>query len=1070
MKWKGTVLLIMLLALSVIVMPFAYAFDGRAHVFIDSVQRSPLIDSGQVSPAEHPGDIPGIVPGKILVKYKKGTPQAKMQSQAAAFSAKSTKRYERAGIASLEVSEDSDVFQLIRQLEQDPNVEYAEPVYIYKADGVGAASPSSIDTVVQSVYANDPYIDKQWGLDAIRIQDAWNKVSSEKREDVTIAILDTGVKLDHADLKESIVSGINVLDKNSAPEDDHGHGTHVAGIAAAIANNGKGIAGVAGGAKIMPVKVLSAKGEGDTEGLIEAIYWAADNGADIINLSLSRPKYLIDNKGNYVKDENGNFIDTASKLEYEAIQYAVDKGVVVVGAAGNESNHYGHGDPRSLDDPKWNLPLITSPVGYPASYDNVIAVGAVNNNAEHDIADFSNIGPELDVVAPGVHIWSTFNDGAYKELMGTSQAVPMVSGLAALLLAADGSLRAEPGDTAWKVQRILEESAIDQGAPGNDKYYGAGLIDGTNAFTMPRLRIDRLSGNANQSVVSLDVSVTDYEGTVVDSVYDSAPLSVYRFDTAKKEWQEIKSVTVNIAGGRGTATIPLNDAGLFTVEADKQQWIGADIVFSMKPAAPVASLSPGTYRGSQTVTLRSASSGAKIYYTLDGANPTESSSVYNGPLTIKSSGTLKAIAVKDGLVSDVASYSYTIEKKSSGGGGGGFFIPPATDNGGATGSGFVHKTVSKDDAGKTVLKATVSDEELLKRITADSGTLEITIDASSDEPAETLEIAMSSNVLKAASDHNKTLMIKSNLVQFVLRPGAIAAGDDSAEVKWVVKTMSPATDQLYNIAAEGKWASPLFDFGLSVGSRTVTRFNMPLTVTLALDRSASLDMNKVGIYYFNESASQWDYIGGKTNTDSTITFETDHFSKYAAVEFDKTFADIRNHWARYDIEVMASKQIAKGISADKFAPDAPIKRAEFAALLSRALKLQQQADKRFADVDAWAWYYDSVAKAYAAGIISGMNETSFAPGAPITREQMASMMVRAYAYATGKKPEELYTATGIKYKDEEAASDWAISSIRSAGAIGLMSGNPDGSFVPQQYATRAQAVSVIKRLLEKTGQ
>lgn len=167
------------------------------------------------------------------------------------------------------------------------------------------------------------------------------------------------------------------------------------------------------------------------------------------------------------------------------------------------------------------------------------------------------------------------------------------------------------------------------------------------------------------------------------------------------------------------------------------------------------------------------------------------------------------------------------------------------------------------------------------------------------------------------------------------------------------------------------------------------------------------------------------------------------------MEYDKTFKDISGHWAQYDIELMAAKHIAKGVSENNFAPDENITRAEFAALLTRALNINvTNKENKFADVPEDAWYKEPIMKAFEANIIQGIDDTKFDPDANITREQMATMIMRAYAYTKGIKLENIVITNEVKFKDEGLTSSWARRYVRLVEATGLMNGNPDGTFSP----------------------
>lgn len=275
---------------------------------------------------------------------------------------------------------ENKVREKLRAYQREEMVEFAEPDYI----AVAILTP------------NDPYFGKQWGMTKIDAPGAWD--ITQGSSDVRIAICDTGIDQDHVDIKGKIAANKNFT-KSYTVDDRYGHGTHVAGIAAAITNNGTGVAGVGYNSRLMNVKVLGDNGSGYYSWVANGIIWAVDNGAKVINLSLGGT--------------------SPSKTLEDAVNYAWGKGAVLVGAAGNDNT---------------SAPL------YPAYYDNCIAVAATDQNDAK--ASFSNYGVWVDIAAPGVGIFSTLPNHNnrigiknYGSLSGTSMATPHVSGVAALVWA-----------------------------------------------------------------------------------------------------------------------------------------------------------------------------------------------------------------------------------------------------------------------------------------------------------------------------------------------------------------------------------------------------------------------------------------------------------------------------------------------------------------------------------------------------------------------------------------------------------------------------------------------------------
>jgi len=273
---------------------------------------------------------------------------------------------------------------------------------------------------------NDPYIDRQWALNQIRMPELWQITTGSP--EILVAVLDTGIDQSHVDLEGKVVAEIN-LTGSPTPSDIHGHGTHVAGIIAASSNNGIGIAGVAPQCRLMNVKVADDRGKCQATALAEGIIWAVDNGAKVINISIE------------IKESSPD-------LE-AAINYAWNHGALVVAAAGNSGSH--------------------EPV-YPAYYQNCIAVTAVKE--ENSLSPLSNNGNWVDLAAPGYKIYSTQPGDSYGFETGTSFASAHVSGIAALLF----SLVTDTNNNGFlndEVLAIIEDSCLEIGIDGA----GRGYID-----------------------------------------------------------------------------------------------------------------------------------------------------------------------------------------------------------------------------------------------------------------------------------------------------------------------------------------------------------------------------------------------------------------------------------------------------------------------------------------------------------------------------------------------------------------------------------------------------------------
>ncbi len=321
-----------------------------------------------------------------------------------------------------------DAGEALQELSDNEEIEYVEPNYVIEAEDL----------------PNDwPYLESEW--DDTDIIEAWEAIEvSGPGTQVVIAVVDSGVDLDHPELAGRLIAGYDFANNDTVPEDDTGHGTKVCGILGAIGNNNVGIAGVAWNIDIaiMPLKFMKnndGKTTGTLSDAIDAIYYAVNNGADIINASWG-------------------FYSYSASLG-EAVQYARDHGVLFVASAGNKSQD------NDLND--------HYPSNYP--YDNVIAVAAMNRYG--DLASFSNYGEEtVDIAAPGDGLSTTIPGGYSSWVSGTSFATPFVTGVVAMVISQSPDL------DYISVRNALLDTTIMDGSYTQDLLLSGGCVNAYNAL------------------------------------------------------------------------------------------------------------------------------------------------------------------------------------------------------------------------------------------------------------------------------------------------------------------------------------------------------------------------------------------------------------------------------------------------------------------------------------------------------------------------------------------------------------------------------------------------------------
>jgi Zn-dependent metalloprotease len=631
------------------------------------------------------------------------------------------------------------------------------------------------------------------------------------------------------------------------------------------------------------------------------------------------------------------------------------------------------------------------------------------------------------------------------------------------------------------VRNIVDQAWKEVGIPYTDPIAADALPNNTfaDATTIPfgttiarSLNVDDLDyykftigGNVTQSVYA---SVYGYTGKMAAVLYkDSSTGPVYITDTTKTTDATVSTVTYSTYGYSSIKRFldPGNYYLLIDTYGESFDSKGPYSLFvNAAPVWPSGSVLSTSNLTASSLKLtwplaQDALSGVTQYRIYQGSSllGTVAASVYTYDVSSLSANTPYTFTVKAGdalgnWTTTGLSVSATTLSNSGGGGGGGCC---------AGGLGLI--TPAKTTEGQqavtdTVLKTAVDGKVT---ITVDQKEVVLPITAADSIGNNKLQLDLGTGVLSLDSSVLKDLakLLGSNI------------GKDAKLVFKHEKLSESESQQLFNKAGAGndsmKPVTEVYNFELQAvdGEKSfkLDKFAKPVELTLTYKQGANSDL--LGVYYYNESTSQWEYVGGSANKGSnSITVALSHFSKYAVVEFDKQFNDIpSDHWANKALKSLSAKHIVTGTSDTMFSPEAKTTRAEFAALLVRTLGLKASKSASFHDVDQSAWYADAVAAAYEAGLIGGRSETEFAPLANMTREEMAAMLLRAYEFKAANK----LTQGEISLVDSSLISGWAKAQVQTAVSNGLMNGVGNSKFAPLELTNRAQSAQAIYNLLQK---
>lgn len=465
-------------------------------------------------------------PGRLLVQPRAGLSEGEFDKIIKKHGGKQVGKIEGINVRVIQLPPQASEKAVEALLRKNKHLKFAERDMMMKPDAV----------------ANDPYYGNAWHLSKIGVSSAWD-VSTARG--VTIAILDTGVDAGHPDLAAKLVPGWNCYDNNSSTADVHGHGTAVAGTAAASTNNALGVAAPGAEAMLMPMRITDSSGYGYWSAAAQCLTWAADRGASVANISFAGV--------------------SGSSTVQSAAQYLKNKGGLTVVAAGNSSGEE----------------LI-------AASSTMITVSATDSN---DVkASWSSYGKYVDIAAPGTYIWTTTKGGSYQRWQGTSFASPVVAGVVGLMKAANPQL------PAADLEKVLFSTAKDLGSAGWDAYYGNGRVDAAAAVkgaqlaqaadtTAPSVGIGSpVASSTVQGLVAIDVSASDNVGvsrvdlTVNGKILGSDTTAPYAFSwdstTTADGTAAITAFAYDAAGNYTTRSVTVTVANSVektsTPEADVQ--------------------------------------------------------------------------------------------------------------------------------------------------------------------------------------------------------------------------------------------------------------------------------------------------------------------------------------------------------------------------------------------------------------------------------------------------------------------------------------------------------------------
>ena len=846
-------------------------------------------------------------------------------------------------------------------------------------------------------------------------------------QNVKIAVIDSGVA-SHDDLSGNVLTGYNYLDNSTDTKDAFGHGTFVSGIIASL-DDGKGIVGASPDAKIVPLKCFDQKTT-NVSVICRAIYGAVDDyGCKVINMSFGLA-------------EDSEFLR-------KAIDYAAQKGVIMVAAVGN----YGKTD------------LL-----YPAAYENVIGVGAVDKDGK--VSDISQHNQSVFVTAPGVNVISTSHKdkSGYVAGTGTSYAAPFVTAAAAALLSIDEGINAQ------SLKEILSRSAVDKGDEGYDEYYGYGILNLKNCavnamgdilyYISPAETVDE-----KNSFVIYNNSNKDFSGLFFGGQYNgkemktltTKDLTVSAGKTAAvqtdlSEYSEKYFVWSSLENNAVVSNMR-NDAKEEKTEEIEEQQITVSVDLSKET-------------GEKYFSLLAFGSDNTVIYAVQDKIP--ENGIYEWSLPQKN-----IIAEDDNKKLCEVSVSVMVngEKKT---------VPAAVHE-------FEDNVVAptKTDKGYTEhickncgYKYSDSETEPIGYfVTYDANGGENAPDKQNKRPETELSLTEAAPVRVGYTFLGWSSDKDSDNPEYTAGASYTADEDITLYAVWKVNTykLIYTVDNTEYKMVEVKYGDKITaENNPSKSGYTFSGWqNLPdampaedVTVTGTFTRKSSGGGGGGGSSSSSKASSSASTVKSQESVKSQETVQSQETSeqkpdlnipeeKNYTVELF-SFSDVnKNDWFYKAVSEVVAKGIVSGTSDTTYEPEGTLTRAMFAVMLHRyAGEPVANYAMSYSDLQNDMWYTEAVRWASSTGIVKGYDDNTFRPDESITREQAAAVLKRYAEFVDESNP--LWNETNIlSYKDADSISEWAADSIRWAVGAGVMKGKTDETIDPKVNITRAEIAQML---------